>query len=384
MFDEGKMVGFKERLQNEFRAFLRKNYPDSSKNTINGYSTDAFYMYNNGMEESFWRILLSEESTEQMKLLIANQLRYKGISEEKIKIRTNTYIRLLKMLKEFFDSYYSEIKMDLVKSKNSLRMERFSEKSLLALGDFYVYGLIDPRTDKVFYIGKGTGNRVFEHEKESLSNPDSDKLKLKTISEIVSEGLEVKKIIINSNLTENEAFAAEASLINIFNYISDIELTNIVAGHHSSEVLTVEEFERINGAEELAKEDIKHKVVFIKINKLYKRNITADELYDAIRGVWVADLKRIQNAEYVLGVYKSLIVAAFKPTQWYKCKEAVDKLPKHINILDSNLEDRVFFVDEGFECGEPNDENQIFYCWKSIEGLEKIQRSQNPVNYENC
>ena len=31
-------------------------------------------------------------------------------------------------------------------------MERFSEKSLLALGEFYVYGLIDPRTDKIFYM----------------------------------------------------------------------------------------------------------------------------------------------------------------------------------------------------------------------------------------
>ena len=121
-----------------------------------------------------------------------------------------------------------------------------------------MYGLIDPRSKQIFYIGKGTKNRVFEHEKESLSSPDSDKLKLKTIVDIKNAGLEVEKIIINSNLTEEETFAAEASLINVFNFVSDAGLTNIVSGHHSAEALTVDEYERINGAVELKEKDIRH------------------------------------------------------------------------------------------------------------------------------
>lgn len=40
-------------------------------------------------------------------------------------------------------------------------MDRFSEKSLLSLGDHYVYGLIDPCSKQIFYIGKGTKSRVF-------------------------------------------------------------------------------------------------------------------------------------------------------------------------------------------------------------------------------
>ena len=71
-------------------------------------------------------------------------------------------------------------------------MDRFSEKSLLSLGDYYVYGLVDPRNKQIFYIGKGTKNRVLEHEKESLGSPDSEKLKLRTISEIKNAGLEVE------------------------------------------------------------------------------------------------------------------------------------------------------------------------------------------------
>lgn len=260
-------------------------------------------------------------------------------------------------------------------------MEGFSEKSLLSLGDYYVYGLIDPRTNQIFYIGKGTGNRVFEHEKESLNSPNSEKLKLKTISEINSLGMNTKKIIINCNLTENEAFAAEAALINAFNYVSDVGLTNIVAGHHSAKALSVEDFEKIYGAEELREEDIKHKILVIKINKLYRRNIPSDVLYDSVRGVWRASMSNAQSVEYVFGVYNSLIVAVYKPTKWYRCKEAPEKRPRQDEILTPQTENRIFFVDEDFEHGLPLDENETFYYGKSIAGLKLNQGAQNPITY---
>lgn len=260
-------------------------------------------------------------------------------------------------------------------------MDCFSEKSMLSLGEYYVYGLIDPRCNKIFYIGKGTGNRVFEHERESLSSPDSDKLKLKTISDIKAAGLDVTKIIINSNLTESEAFAAEASLINAFNYVGDVKLTNIVAGHHSTEALSVEDFERLYGAEELSEEDIKHTILVIKINRLYQRNMDPDELYDSVRGVWRASKDKVKTVDYVFGVYRSLIVAVYKPTKWFVCKEAPDRLPRKDIVITPRTENRVFFVDEGYEKNLPMDENAQFYIGKSIANLKLNQSAQNPITY---
>lgn len=262
-------------------------------------------------------------------------------------------------------------------------MEKFSEKSLLALGDYYVYGLIDPRDKKLFYIGKGTGNRVFNHEKESKTSPVSDKLKLKKITEIIESGYEVEKIIINSNLTEAEAYAAEAALINAFNYVSNIGLTNISSGHHSTEAMTVERFEREYGAEILSESDIKHKILVIKINKLYDRNMTREELYDAVRGSWNASLMRAKQVDYVFGVFNSLIVGVYKPTQWYVCKDAIDKLPRQEDGLNDRIKNRIFFVDEAFENGEPMDEAEMSYLYKSISELKYNQKSQNPITYLN-
>jgi hypothetical protein len=74
--------------------------------------------------------------------------------------------------------------ISLLSPENTTKINEFSEKALSALNGFYVYALIDPRNDKIFYIGKGTGNRVFSHEAESDKAPKSEKAKLQKIREI--------------------------------------------------------------------------------------------------------------------------------------------------------------------------------------------------------
>ena len=62
----------------------------------------------------------------------------------------------------------------LLKEEQNSPVKSFSEKALDALNGYYVYALVDPRNDKVFYIGKGIGNRVFSHEIESEKSPLSE------------------------------------------------------------------------------------------------------------------------------------------------------------------------------------------------------------------
>lgn len=262
------------------------------------------------------------------------------------------------------------------------RINFFSEKAIDALNGFYVYALVDPRDNKVFYIGKGTGNRVFAHEIESNKSSNAEKKKLQKIREIENEGAKVKRLIINWGLSEDEAFIAEATLINLLNYMPDIQLTNEVAGHHTHESLTVEEFELQYGAVPLNPEDIKHSIIVIKINRLYRRDMSPAELYDIVRGYWAASLKSIKNrkVKYVFGVYNGLIVAVYKPDEWHYVDEMLNTPQADLLTPEDyeRLKGRVYFI-----CNDFNnlDEEGAFYLHKSIANLKVNQSAQNPITY---
>lgn len=83
----------------------------------------------------------------------------------------------------------------------------------MAQNPFYVYALKDPRQKpaKPFYIGKGTGNRAWEHQAQI-----DDSEKGQQIKAILESGHRVIHTIIADNLTEQQALKIEAELIAAF------------------------------------------------------------------------------------------------------------------------------------------------------------------------
>lgn len=76
---------------------------------------------------------------------------------------------------------------------------------------YYVYHLIDPRTQAPFYVGKGSRGRMFEHCKDARRGVQSRKCA--RILEIEALGLEITHRVVERFADEAEAYAFEAQEI---------------------------------------------------------------------------------------------------------------------------------------------------------------------------
>jgi hypothetical protein len=173
---------------------------------------------------------------------------------------------------------------------------------------YYVYRLIDPRNGETFYIGKGTGNRVFAHVKGELGS-DADALtdKLQRIRDIRVDGFEVAHVIHRHGMDEATAFEVEAALIDAYP-----EATNTMGGRASDERGLMHANQIVERYE--AKEAVfEHKAVLININRSATEK---DSVYEAVRYAWKIDPKKAGKADIVLVVLQGLIVGAFVADKW--------------------------------------------------------------------
>ncbi|HOZ53213.1 MAG TPA: GIY-YIG nuclease family protein [bacterium] len=179
--------------------------------------------------------------------------------------------------------------------------------------DYYVYLLAD-QNNNVFYIGKGTGNRINHHFKELI---DKDSKKTDKIKQIIKLGKNVKKIILRHGLTENEALAVENALID---YIGLENLTNIVKGHSKGTGITdLEELKIKYEAEDAV---FTENAVLININKLYKRGMSDSEVYEATRKYWKINLEKARQIKLVCAVSQGIIRGVFYQDKWLISKRA--------------------------------------------------------------
>jgi hypothetical protein len=227
---------------------------------------------------------------------------------------------------------------------------------------YYVYRLIDPRNGETFYVGKGKGNRVFQHMKGARAGEESDEIsdKLQTIREIHNAGLEVIHVIHRHGLDQLNALEVEASLIDAYPGV-----TNIQGGTGSNDYGPMNAKEIIDkyAAEEAV---FNHKCLMITIN----RTASGRGIYSATRYAWKISKTKVKEVEYVLSVIQGMIVGVFKPQQWLDATQ--ENFPEFSYVGDGRI---------GFIGVEAEESIKQLYLRKRVPEKYRKRGAANPIKY---
>lgn len=240
--------------------------------------------------------------------------------------------------------------------------DNFTSEVIEKLGS-YVYRLIDPRNGETFYVGKGTGNRVFDHVRAErvIDGEDEGSSKIRKIREIKLAGFEVAHVIHRHGMDAKTAIQVEAALIDAYP-----GLTNSMDGQGSSEFGTMHAREIISQYQsEPAK--FKHKTIIITIN----RSSEDKSPYDAVRYAWKMSKNKVREAEIVVASVRGVIKGVFVPERW------LDATPKNFPQLCTEAgKGRI-----GFEGRDAPQELQDLYLNKRIPEEYRKRGAANPIRY---
>lgn len=245
-------------------------------------------------------------------------------------------------------------------------IRNFSLKTKEALG-YYVYVYSDPDTKKPFYVGKGKDNRVFNHLDDKKEND-----KVNKINEIRSRGKEPIIEILAHGLDEETALKVEAAAIDL---IGIKNLTNQQRGHESSTYgkIEVSTLDARYSHKKLDSKDIIHNIMFIRINKLYRNDMSPLEIYEATRGYWRLKIENAKKVDYVLSVYDGMVLEVYEVLDWF---------PALSTYMDRPIKNPLETVKERYEfVGRIADDNiRKHYVNKSVKDFFSYG-NQNPIAY---
>jgi uncharacterized protein len=195
-----------------------------------------------------------------------------------------------------------------------MEYENFPSEVKDRLG-WYVYRLIDPRNGETFYVGKGKGDRVFQHARGALKAgeigdgdnvEDAKDLKIQQIKEIDAAELQVGHVIHRYGIdSEDVAYQIEGALIDAYP-----GLKNQVGGRGSGD-FGVRHVHQIIAEYSAQPFDTRERLILISIAKTYFD--PTKDLYDAVRGCWVINPTRAGEYKLVLAHLRGLVVGAFRP-----------------------------------------------------------------------
>lgn len=195
------------------------------------------------------------------------------------------------------------------------------QKTKDALG-FYVYALVDPDNGEIFYVGKASGDRPFDHMKPLAGEGK----KADAIAKIRSRGRGAEPFVHILRHGLKDDFTAEEVEAAIIDTIGLENLTNLCRGKRIERGrITAEVIERRFGSKPVKVSTIDEPIMKIFINQSYSPTLMEQQLYDVTRQFWHAVGKEVREADAegvlpyptALAIVEGTVVMAYQVQAWF-------------------------------------------------------------------
>lgn len=173
---------------------------------------------------------------------------------------------------------------------------------------YYVYLYVDPRSGKPFYVGKGKGSRVLAH---LSAKGESEKTRI--LAELAAAGLKPRiEILAHALQSEETALRIEAAVIDLMGLDT---LANLVSGWQSIQFgrVSLEELVFYYASKPIKVTD---SVLLIRVTRLYRHAMPAEDLYDVTRGQWKIGERR-NGARFAMAVFDGIVREVYEIRAWH-------------------------------------------------------------------
>jgi len=213
------------------------------------------------------------------------------------------------------------MKRSAIQAMNSKR--RFEPGEYAQIARKYVYALQDPDDHRIFYVGQGTGNRVFEHLERAEKLLKSDKAltaKFEAIHAVWSRSRDVQLVVLACGLNDREADLVEAATLDALSISSNGKLTNAIAAPQSS-IVRVEDL----AAAAYPHVDPGHRYSKVLLFPAPKKQKNKD-VYERCRRSWNVTKKyrglgSEADATHAVAIIGGVSVGAYRVTKWGKLED---------------------------------------------------------------
>lgn len=97
--------------------------------------------------------------------------------------------------------------------------------------------------------------------------------------------------------------------------IGKANLTNLKSGEHRGSFVRITS-QKVVSMLTAKRVRVQHKVILVTRNKLYRSDMSPEEIYEVTRGIWKVGERSRNQVEYAFSIFQGIVLEVYRVDQW--------------------------------------------------------------------